>query len=176
MVLTLAACDGASTVTYPPDDITPPEGVIETTAPLGMTEPLVVAGPLNEDAITFLIHSYLPDNLIGPGSGGQMYCAHEMYGWERAIDTAVAWLWAYCEEFGFEAEEGSATSTPVAVHMAELPEGWVVSFMEEPQMGSLYADSVREMFPPELADRALQIGSSRNLAAEVEDAARNRNG
>lgn len=174
-VLLLGGCAGRdATRVYPPDDITPPEGVIETTAPpRDLVDPVTVPGPLNEDGIGFLIHSYLPDHIGEAGSGGDVFCAYEMYGWEQQADTIAAWLWVYCEEFFQEAEEGTAFSTPVTIHLAELPAGWVVSFAEQAGLGSNYADSVREMFPPEFAKRALEDGPTLDLGALVEDAARN---
>lgn len=175
----LGGCGGTDdTPLYPPDDITPPEGVVESTAPpRGPVDLVTAPGPLNEDGIEFLIHSYLPDHIGEAGSGGEVFCAHETYGWQQRTDTVTVWLMAYCKEFFQEAEEGTAFGTPVTIHLAELPAGWVVSFAEEAAgLGSAYEDSVREIFPPEVAKRALENGTSRDLSAEVEQAARNHGG
>lgn len=86
VVVTLlsASCSGSDdTRFYPPDDLTPPEGVVETTAPpRDDIDPAVVAGPLTEDGLGFLIHSYLPNHILDPTRGGEVFCAYELYGWE----------------------------------------------------------------------------------------------
>ncbi len=173
ILLLPAACTGSDPISYQPDDTTPPEWLVESTAPpRDMADPVTLPGPLDEDAVGFLIHSYLPDNIGEAGSGGDVFCAYEMYGWQQQTDTAEAWLWAYWQEFNMEAPEGTGISTPLTVHFAELPAGWVVSFADEPRLAGQYADSVREMFPAEFAKRALEDGPSLDLVAIVEHAAR----
>jgi hypothetical protein len=78
-----------------------------------LVDPVTVPGPLNEDGIAFLISCYLPDHIGEAGSGGDVFCAHEMYGWEQQADTIAAWLWVYCEEFFMEAE-GQVPARPKA--------------------------------------------------------------
>ncbi|MDX2345173.1 MAG: hypothetical protein QNL12_16365 [Acidimicrobiia bacterium] len=177
-LLLMSGCAGSDdTRIYLPDDITPPAGVIETTAPpRDAIDPAVAPGPLTEDGLGYLIHSYLPNHILAPERNGEVFCAYELYGWELKTDTATAWLWTLCEEhfvtFG-DLSEVSAVSTPVTIHLSELPAGWIVSFAEQPGMGDLYEDSVRQMFPPEFADLALNGRRSRDLSAEVKEAARN---
>jgi hypothetical protein len=174
-VLLLAGCNNTRpAIDAAPDDTTPPGWVVESTAPpQDLVGPVTVPGALNEDAVGVLIHSYLPDHVGEAGSGGDVFCAYELFGWERQTDTAEAWLWTYCQEFNMEAPEGTGISTPATIHFSELPAGWVVSFAEQAGMGSDYADSVREMFPSEIAKRALEDGPSLDLASIVELAARN---
>ena len=134
--------------------------------------------PLTQDGVLSLITDYLPDHFLSPGLGGEMFCAHDTLGWEQSGDVAVGWVWAYCAEYSVREGElalGTAGVGPVAIHMARMREGWVVISLEHPELGGLYAESVREMFPPEYADRALSDNvTDRDLAAEIEHAARSR--
>jgi hypothetical protein len=177
-LMSLNACTETTSRIEEPDDTTPPDWVVETTdEPPDLAAPATVPEPLTEDGVSFLLTSYLPDHLLAAEFGGEIFCAYEMYGWEQDTDTAAAWLWAQCEEYYLDAGElqtGSGVSTPVTIHMSKLPAGWLVSFAEEAGLGSLNTDSVREMFPPEFANRALSHDSSRDLSAEIEHAARSR--
>ena len=179
LVVLVVACGDAAPVEYVPDDITPPEGVIESTQPpRDPSEPISAPDPLNEDGVLGLVTDYLPGRFLGPGLGGEMFCAHETLGWERNGDVAVAWVWVYCGEYYLYEEElalGTAGAGPAAVHMAKMSDRWIVTFLEQPELGGLYTDSVREMFPAEHADRALSNSvTDRNLQAEAEHAARSR--
>ncbi len=178
-LLLMSGCAASDdTRIYLPEDITPPEGVVESTAaPRDPSDPAVAPGPLTEDALGYLIHSYLPDHILKAGLGGKVFCAYELYGWELKTDTATAWLWTICEEHFVtegDLDEVSAVSNPVTIHLSKLPAGWIVSFAEQPEEASFYEDSIRRMFPPEFADRALDGGGlSRDLSAEIKEAARN---
>ena len=170
----ISACSDPVVFVAEPDDTTPPpEFAIESTQPPLSPDTLVtVPAPLTEDGVGYLISMYLPDNIIEPELGGEVFCGYEMYGWEQTDDVAVAWLWTYCGEYYMAQSDlalGTAGSAPVAIHLAETSSGWMVSFAEQAEVLS----SVLEMFPPEHAERALSSNkTTRNLPAEVEHAAR----
>ena len=94
-LLLMSGCAGTdNTRIYPPDDINPPDWMVETTAPpRDDIDPAVVPGPLTEDGLGYLIHSYLPNHILDPARGGEVFCAYELFGWELKTDTAAAWMW-----------------------------------------------------------------------------------
>ena len=179
-LLALGACTGGepSQGDQPSDTDPPPELAIETTVPPMITdEPLTVPGPLTEDAVGGLITTYLPGHILQAEFGGEVFCAYEMYGWEQTSSDATAWLWVHCEEYYLtdgELRTGSGLSSPISVHAAESDSGWTMVGHDEPELGDLYLDSVREMFPPTYADRALEGRPSRDLSADAEHAARSK--
>lgn len=176
--LLVAGCNPGDEMAPPhaPDDTTPPAGVVESTAPpRDRAEPLISPGPLNEDAVGGLLSVYLPQHILEPNFGGEPFCAYDLYGWEQIGTAATAWIWAYCMEYavsGGELTSGSGISAPIAVRMAESTAGWSITDHVTPGLGSLYADSVRDMFPVEHAERALAPESVAHLAERAEHAAR----
>lgn len=179
VAVSIAACSEGVPFVAEPDDINPPWGPVESTQPPVAVEDLaIVPAPLNEDGIGHLIATYLPDWFGEPALGGEMFCGHELFGWEQHTGVAEAWVWAACSEFYVDVGAlviGTAGSGPMTVHMAETADGWVVSFVDHAEDGGGLEASVRAMFPPEYADRALSDEpTSRDLSAELEHAARSR--
>lgn len=175
--LAVGACSEATRIVAEPDDITPPEYVIESTqAPISPDALVTVPDPLNEDGVGHLVAIYLRSWGGEPALGGEMFCAHELYGWEQTADVAEAWIWADCREYYVDLGAlviGTAGATPMTVHLAKTSDGWLVSFVDQAEMGGLYATSVREMFPPEHADKALSDRpTDSDLGSYLEHAAR----
>ena len=176
-VLALSACDEGPGIVAEPDDLTPPEYVVESTqAPISPGALITVPDPLDEEGVRHLVSTYLPGWAGEPALGGEVFCALELYGWHQLADVAEAWIWADCREYYLDLGAlvmGSAGATPMTVHLAKTSNGWLVSFVDQAEMGGLYATSVREMFPPEHADKALSDKpTDRDLGDEIEHAAR----
>ncbi len=136
-----------STITPTPTTVTQEEA--SPTVPL----------PVSETLINEQLKSYLPE--IGqPGYNGQVFCAHHLYGFdeEKENNLVKAYAWAYCEEYYQENGQlkmGFGVSEPVLVIM-ELKEGVLTAkSYKEPGNGSLYAPSIKEMFPENYATKAI---------------------
>ncbi|MCP3993745.1 MAG: hypothetical protein GY722_01590 [bacterium] len=176
-VLAVSACSEETWIVAEPDDITPLDYVVESTqAPMSPDSLLTAPDPLDEDGVRHLVSTFLPNWGGGPVLGGEMFCAYELYGWEQHDDVAEAWIWADCREYYVDLGAlviGTAGAAPMTVHLARTSNGWLVSFVDEAGMGGLYATSVREMFPPEHADKALSDKpTDGDLGSYLEHAAR----
>lgn len=173
----LSGCSEDTHIVAESDDTTPPEYVIESTQSPGSPDSAItVPDPLDDEGVQYLISTYLPRTMGGPALGGEIFCAHELYGWEQHDDVAEAWIWADCREYYIDLGAlviGTAGATPMTVHLAETSNGWLISFIDQAGMGGMYASSVREMFPPEYADKALSDKpTDSDLGSFIEHAAR----
>lgn len=119
----------------------------------------IVPLPVSEARINEQLKSYLPK--IGqPAYSGQVFCAHHLYGFDedQKNNLVKAYVWAYCEEYYQESGQlkmGFGVSEPVLVTM-ELKNGVLTAkSYKEPGNGSLYAPSIKEMFPENYATEAI---------------------
>lgn len=175
--IALAACSEAIPFIAEPEDTNPPWGPIESTQPpLDVDDLTTVPDPLNEDGIGYLITEYLPSWMGPPVLGGEMFCGYELYDWEQIDGVAEAWIWADCREYYVDLGAlvvGTAGTAPMTVHFAQTSSGWMISFVDHAEEGGMLSTSVRDMFPPEFADRALSNNpTNRDLGSEIEHAAR----
>ena len=119
----------------------------------------VVPLPVSEALIEEQLKAYLPK--IGqPAYNGQVFCAHHLYGFDEDKENNLVktYVWAYCEEYYQENGQlkmGFGVSEPVLVTM-ELKDGALVAkSYKEPGNGSLYAFSIKEMFPEKYTQDAI---------------------
>ena len=185
VALTMASCQSVvddQTADRPADTVPPPGVVLTTSGPPEEYEPVVIPGPLTEDGVTMLVSDYLPAHIVETPFGGDAFCAYDQYGWEQNGPTATAWMWVLCLEYSTDAGDnvvpsgdlwiGSGDSVPLVVSLTETDAGWTVTEHQMPLDGSGYADSIRDLFPAEYAEIALNQQARRDLSAEVEHAAR----
>jgi hypothetical protein len=179
IALVIAACSEGMPYVAEPAATEPPWGPVESTQPPPSVDALVtVPDPLTEDGVGYLITKYLPGWMGEPALGGEVFCGYELYGWEQNADVAEAWLWADCREYYVDLGAlvvGTAGTAPMTIHFVESSSGWMISFVDHAEDGGMLSISVREMFPPDYADRALSSNpTNRNLGAELEHAARSK--
>lgn len=123
------------------------------------TEETTVPQPVSESLINEQLQSFLPS--IGELSyNGKLFCAHHLYGFDedKENNQVKVYVWAYCEEYyqeGGQKKMGFGVSEPVLVTM-ELKDGVLTATSyKEPGNGSLYASSIKEMFPEKYATEAI---------------------
>jgi hypothetical protein len=116
--------------------------------------------PVSEALINEQLENYLPQ-VLETNYNGQVFCTHHLYGYdeEKGTNMVKAYVWAYCEEYYLENGQlkmGSGVSEPVLVTL-ELENGaLMVKSHQEPRDGELFAPSIREMFPANYAEEAIQ--------------------
>ena len=125
--------------------------------------------PINESLINQALDDYLPQRILEPAYDGRIFCAHHLYGFDKDETTNLiyAYVWAYCEEYNLvngEIEMGSGSSLPdlvsLKVHQGKLG----VHGHNAPQDGHGYAQSIKEMFPAQYADQAIEGYPVKNLS------------
>jgi len=137
------------TSTELPTPTQPQEQNIQTTVPL----------PVSEALIEEQLKAYLPK--IGqPAYNGQVFCAHYLYGFDENKENNLVkvYVWAYCEEYYQENGQlkmGFGVSEPVLVTMEAKDGALVAKSYKEPGNGSLYAPSIKEMFPEKYTQDAI---------------------
>lgn len=140
------------------------------------TESPIAPPPVSEALINEQLENYLPQ-VLETNYNGQVFCAHHLYGYdeEKATNMVKAYVWAYCEEYYLEngkLKMGSGVSEPVRVTL-ELQNGALkIQTHQEPREGELYAPSIREMFPANYADEAIQGYPVEQLKPSPEEKAR----
>lgn len=143
--------------TTTPETISPQESSQEQEQTTEPAAPL----PVSEVLINEALAKYLPENLLEPSYEGKVFCANHLYGYDEDQTTNLvkAYVWAYCEEYYQENGQlkmGSGVSEPVLVTL-ELQNGLLgVQGHREPGNGSLYAPSIKEMFPEDYASQAIK--------------------
>lgn len=116
--------------------------------------------PVNEALINQQLDDYLPQEVLETNYNGRVFCSHHLYGYDKNKETGMisVYTWAYCEEYYLDNGElkmGSGGSFPVLVSM-EVQNGVLgIHGHQVPKEGSLYAPSIREMFPEEYAEEAI---------------------
>lgn len=125
-----------------------------------MTESPEAPTPVSEALINQQLEDYLPQQVLEINYNGRVFCSHYLYGYDENKETGMikAYVWAYCEEYYLDNGElkmGSGGSFPVLVSM-EVQNGILgVHGHQVPKEGSLYAPSIREMFPEKYAEEAI---------------------
>jgi hypothetical protein len=123
----------------------------EITPSSSVSQSPVVPLPVSEALINDQLKSYLP-RILEPAYNGKVFCSSHLYGFDenKSTNMVQAYVWAYCEEYFQENGQikmGSGVSEPVLVTL-ELQNGILgVQGHQEPGNGSLYAPSIKEMFP-----------------------------
>ena len=135
---------------------------------------------ITDELINEKIKTYLPSHLITTTSdNGRVFCAHHLYGWKKDSKKGLifAYIWAYCQEYYLDQkgklEQGAGVSEPLKITLKIQNGVLEAQFHQEPQNGSLYVPSIKEMFPSEYATQAINNQpSSSPLKEEVESQAR----
>jgi hypothetical protein len=127
--------------------------------PTQIQEETTVPQPVSESLINEQLQSFLPS--IGELSyNGKLFCAHHLYGFneDKENGQVKVYIWAYCEEYYLENNQlkmGFGVSEPVLATMELKDGGLVATSYREPGNGSLYASSIKEMFPEKYATEAI---------------------
>jgi hypothetical protein len=114
---------------------------------------------VSEVLIEEQLKTYLPS--IGELSyNGKLFCTHHLYGFDedKENNQIKVYVWAYCEEYYLENNQlkmGFGVSEPVLVTMETKDGALVATSYREPGNGSLYAPSIKEMFPEKYAQDAI---------------------
>jgi hypothetical protein len=106
---------------------------------------------INEESIKSVVKEYLP-KVLETSYGGTVFCGNHYYGYEeyKDISSVNVYVWAYCEEYYIDNGEikmGSGVSEPVKLRMEYKNNILTVIDHKVPGDGSLYASSIKEMFP-----------------------------
>ena len=123
----------------------------EITPSSSVSQSPIVPLSVSEALINDQLKSYLP-RILEPAYNGKVFCAYHLYGFDedKSTNMVKAYVWAYCEEYyqqNGQLTMGSGVSEPVLVTL-ELQNGVLgVQGHQEPGNGSLYASSIKEMFP-----------------------------
>ncbi|MGC8757373.1 MAG: hypothetical protein ACP5QX_02835 [Caldisericaceae bacterium] len=96
------------------------------------------------------IRDYLQENIVSPAFGGKVFCAYDLFGSETKNDEVHIYLWTLCTEYYLKdgkLTERSGVSMPVVLIAPQTCQGYKITRHKEPMLGSLYAKSIKELFP-----------------------------
>lgn len=105
-----------------------------------------------------IIEKYLSNNLLKPEFGGKVFCVFHNYSLEKSEIDNNYYLWIYCEEYYKKDSKvlmGSGVSMPVKLETKKVNGSLEILNHQQPQDGEGYAKSIREMFPNDFEDQAI---------------------
>lgn len=105
---------------------------------------------INHDIFREIIKDYLEKNIGVVGFGGEVFCAHEVFGGEKRGITITEYLWVMCQEYYLENDnlkEGTGSSLPVALILQKEEDIYKVINHKTPRDGNYYSQDIREIFP-----------------------------
>jgi len=103
----------------------------------------------------------LPEKVLRPGYGGKVFCSNKLFGYEKDIkeNSVTAYVYAYCEEYYLRNDKptlGSGVSCPVRLVFTSEKNGLVLNYLSILKDGDQYANSIRDVFPKEYQEEAIQ--------------------
>ena len=107
---------------------------------------------VTELGIQKVVHDYLKETIAISSFGDEVFCSFEVLGSDQKEDRLNLYLWTLCSEL-YLAEgkiiEGAGVSEPVVIALEKKHGEYMIVEHKEPQSGSLYIQSVQDIFPAE---------------------------
>jgi hypothetical protein len=119
----------------------------------GATEDKGVLGDLGLDD---LVRQYMAHNLEVAAFGDPVFCSYEFLGLDETDAGMNVFLWSHCTELYESSQtlkEGGAKSEPIVLVMERTAAGYHIAAHQEPELGELYASSIRDLFPARFHDK-----------------------
>lgn len=103
----------------------------------------------------------MPERVLKPEFGGKVFCASELYGFDKDPDelSINIYLYGYCEEYYIKGETvtlGVSFSTPMRIVFKVYRQELVFDSLTAPKDGGEYTDPIEDIIPEKYVGRALQ--------------------
>ena len=124
---------------------------------------------VTELGIQKVVHDYLRQTIAISSFGDEVFCSFEVLGSDQTEEKLNLYLWTLCSELYIaegKIKEGAGVSEPVVITLEKIRGEYKIVEHKEPQSGSLYVQSVEEIFPAEYHE---QLFSDRLSVAKYND-------
>lgn len=127
-----------------------------------------------DSEVTEEMHQVISEYIIGQKNSSQhtdvQFEVHKVYGALQEGDTTAIFMWSYYNSFNKATgkEEVTGASLPVKIVLQNIDGNYEVTHYEEALDGSMYVESIKNMFPEQYVDEALQQpGNIKDLLVEM---------
>jgi len=115
------------------------------------------------DKLNHTIHDYLQKNIVLPSFGGQVFCDYDLFGIEIKKSKIHIYLWTVCIEYYGKLQRGTGSSLPIVLIAEPFQNDYKIIEHKEPLLGSLYGDSIRELFPERYQEKIFKIHQTEEI-------------
>jgi hypothetical protein len=126
------------------------------------------------EATEEVVDTYLAANVGMSGSGGKVFCAHEVLDVESRGERVSEYVFAICQEYTVRNEslrEGTGVGIPAALEMERRGQAYQVIAHQVPGDSPRYAGDVERIFPEKTHDEIF-YGDRKGLIEALEKKAK----